>query len=149
MLRIHYLSAMLFEVITNSLFVQKFVQANYKENHWPKLCLTDPLWEESTGDWWILITKGQSWCHNEIPIHKTPIIKIFFERPFLLTCFILTSPWISNYIHHKMWDEITTVEFWEWISNFIPYSTGYVISYPCQWIIFMCANNKDLFMNKA
>ena len=47
--------------------------------------------------------------------------------------------WISNYIHHKVWDEITypfpnfngaTVEVWEWISNFIPHFTGTVITYP-------------------
>ena len=39
-----------------------------------------------------------------------------------------------------MWDEIidpfpnfngTTVEVWEWIRNFIPHFTGYVISYQC------------------
>ena len=39
-----------------------------------------------------------------------------------------------------MWDETTyplpnfngfTVEVWEWICNFIPYFTGYVITYPC------------------
>ena len=41
--------------------------------------------------------------------------------------------WISNYIHHKMWDEITypflnfngaTVEVWEWMNNFIPHFSG-------------------------
>ena len=49
--------------------------------------------------------------------------------------------WISNYIHHRMWDEIIfpfpnfngcTVEVWEWISNFISYFTGHVIIYPCK-----------------
>ena len=48
--------------------------------------------------------------------------------------------WISNYIHYKIWDEITypfpnfsgfTVEVWEWISYFISHSILYVISYPC------------------
>ena len=48
--------------------------------------------------------------------------------------------WISNYIHYKVWDEIiypflnfngATVDVWEWISNFIPHFTGYVITYPC------------------
>ena len=47
---------------------------------------------------------------------------------------------ISNYIHYKVWDEITnpflnfngaTVEVFEWISNFIPHLTGRVITYPC------------------
>ena len=45
--------------------------------------------------------------------------------------FTLIPAWISNYIHYKMWYEITypfpnynseTVEVWEWISNFIPAS---------------------------
>ena len=31
---------------------------------------TDPIWKESTGDWWIHITKsrwcGKSWCHDVI-----------------------------------------------------------------------------------
>ena len=31
----------------------------------------------------------------------------------------------SNYIHYEVWDES-----WEWISNFIPHFTGYVITYP-------------------
>ena len=47
--------------------------------------------------------------------------------------------WISNYIHHKVWNEITypfpnfngcIVEVWEWISNFIPHLTGHVVTYP-------------------
>ena len=47
--------------------------------------------------------------------------------------------WISNYIHYKGWDEITypfpnfngtTVEVWEWITNFIPHFTEHVIIYP-------------------
>ena len=52
----------------------------------------------------------------------------------------LTRAGISNYIHYKVWGEITnpflhfdgsTVEVWEWISNFIPHFTGHVITYPC------------------
>ena len=52
----------------------------------------------------------------------------------------LILPWISNYIHHKVWDKLTypftnfnnaAVEVWEWISNFIPHFTWHVISYPC------------------
>ena len=50
------------------------------------------------------------------------------------------SAWMSNYIHYKMWDEITypfpnfngaTFAVCEWISNFIPYFTWHVIIYPC------------------
>ena len=46
---------------------------------------------------------------------------------------------ISNYIHYEMWDEIiypflnfngATIEVYEWISKFIPYFTGHVITYP-------------------
>ena len=49
----------------------------------------------------------------------------------------LLPAWISNYIHYKVWDEITypfpnfNVEVWEWISNFIPHFIGHVITYPC------------------
>ena len=48
--------------------------------------------------------------------------------------------WISNYIHYNVWCEITytfpnfnsaTVEVCEWISNFIPHFTRYVITHPC------------------
>ena len=51
-----------------------------------------------------------------------------------------TSAWINNYIHYKVWNEITnpfpnfngaTVEVWEWISNIVPYFIGHVITYPC------------------
>ena len=47
--------------------------------------------------------------------------------------------WISNFIHHELWYEITypfqnltgpTVEVLKWISNFIPPLTRYVITYP-------------------
>ena len=37
--------------------VQQIVQANIKETS--KVCITGPLWRESTGDWWIPLTKGQ------------------------------------------------------------------------------------------
>ena len=47
--------------------------------------------------------------------------------------------WISNHIHYNVRDEITYLspnfiggtEVWERISNFIPHSTGHVITYPC------------------
>ena len=48
--------------------------------------------------------------------------------------------WISNHIHYNAWDEMThpfpnfngtTVEVWEWISNFIPHFTGHEICYLC------------------
>ena len=48
--------------------------------------------------------------------------------------------WFSDYTYHKFWDEITypfpnfngaVVEVLEWIVDFIPHFTGYVITYPC------------------
>ena len=55
---------------------------------------------------------------------------------------LLMPGWISNYNHYNLWDEIiypfpnfngATVEFWEWVSNFISYFTKYVITYTC-WV---------------
>ena len=60
--------------------------------------------------------------------------------PHLLTWINLFPAWISNSMHCNMLDEITypfpnfngsTVEVWEWISNFILHFTGHVINYPC------------------
>ena len=60
--------------------------------------------------------------------------------PLLLT-WINFNPWISNYIHYNVWDEIiypflnfngATVEVYEWISNFIPHITGHVLTYSCR-----------------
>ena len=50
---------------------------------------------------------------------------------------------ICNYIHYKVWDEITypflnfngaTVEVKELINNFISHFTGLVITYPMLWL---------------
>ena len=58
--------------------------------------------------------------------------------PFYLHGLTCITAWISNYIHYKVWNEITnpspnfnsaTVEVWEWVSNFISHFTGYVITY--------------------
>ena len=52
--------------------------------------------------------------------------------------FCIYIAWISNFIHYRVWDEVTypfpnfngaTIEVWEWISNFTPHFTGYVITY--------------------
>ena len=40
------------------LFAQQLVEADHIENI-SKLCTYGPLWGESTGDKWILLTKGQ------------------------------------------------------------------------------------------
>ena len=70
--------------------------------------------------------------------------------------------WLSNDIHHKMWDEITnpfpnfnvrTVECCEWTSNFIPHLTVYLITFPCQSMLLKGApvinelNNKSERLN--
>ena len=61
-------------------------------------------------------------------------------RPFCEHGLILKSQHgLSNYIHNKMWYEITypfwnfngwTVKVWEWISNFTPHFTRHMIIYP-------------------
>ena len=59
--------------------------------------------------------------------------------PFYKHGLTLIPAWIINYIHNKVWNEITypflnfnrcTAEVYEWISNFIPHLTGHVIIYP-------------------
>ena len=50
----------------------------------------------------------------------------------------LIPAWVNNYTHYTVWDEITypfpnfngsTIEVWEWISNFILQSIVHVITY--------------------
>ena len=62
----------------------------------------------------------------------------------------------SNYIHHKMWDEITypfpnfnseAVEVWEWISNFTPPFTWCMITYSCwDWSYSMLLNGHQYYL---
>ena len=60
--------------------------------------------------------------------------------PFYKHDLTLIPAWISNYIHHKVWDKIIyplsnftgkTFEVWEWMSNLIPHVSGHVITYSC------------------
>ena len=51
-----HMSIIVFQ-ITDQLSVQHFVLANIKETS--KDNITNPLWGESTNDWWIPLTKGQ------------------------------------------------------------------------------------------
>ena len=62
------------------------------------------------------------------------------QGPLLRTWLTLILVWISNYIHYKVWYEVThpfpnfnvcSVEVWDGSSNFIPHLTGHVIIYPC------------------
>ena len=45
------------KLLVNQVFVQQFVQTNNKETS--QLCVTVPLWRESTSNWWIPHTKEQ------------------------------------------------------------------------------------------
>ena len=61
-------------------------------------------------------------------------------RPNYLYGLTLILPWMSNYIHYTVLDEITNpfpnfngcpIEVWEGKSNFITHFIGHVITYPC------------------
>ena len=81
---------------------------------------------------------------NTITPNRTPP-NLFYDKASCrlgngIPGLILILAWISNHIHYKVWDEITyrflnfngsTVEVWEWISNFTLHFTRYVITYPC------------------
>ena len=67
-----------------------------------------------------------------------------FNRPMaLLPAWLNFNPSmskVSNHIHYTAWEEITcpfpnlngcTVQFWHWISDFIPHFTGHMITCPC------------------
>ena len=65
---------------------------------------------------------------------------------------ILIPAWINNHFHYEVWDDITypflnfngaTVEFWEWICNFIPHFTRHVITYPCGDYLFAGIKDKQ------
>ena len=112
-------------------------QADIKENikalcHWP-------LWGEFTGDQWIPRTKGQLHRKCFHLMMSSCFCQPSWWRIWHITWHGLTliPAWISNYIQSKMWDKIThpflnfngtTVEVWQWISNFISHFT--VITYP-------------------
>ena len=58
--------------------------------------------------------------------------------PFYQHRWTLIPAWISNYIHNKMWNNITdqifngrTVEVWEWINNSTPHCFWHITIY--QW----------------
>ena len=70
----------------------------------------------------------------------------------LLTWFNFNFSMDNNYIHYKVWDEITyplsnfngcTVEVWEWMSNLIPHFNGHAIIYP-RWDNAMPNNNNNV-----
>ena len=76
----------------------------------------------------IYMGRSVYWNKHCILAYKSlgPLLLTWFN-PFILT-------WVSNYIHYKVWDEITypfpnfngaAVEVWEWISNFTPHCWAY------------------------
>ena len=122
--------------------LQAFGKGNHRGSHkWPAMRKAFPCY------YIIIITRRRaqegrtlprllSWC-----CVKSCLMFSSFER---IQCYqiglTLIPAWLSNYIHCKVWDEITylflnfngaTVEVYEWISNFIPHFIKYVITYPC------------------
>ena len=74
-------------------------------------------------------------CIHILRFHRKPTITHIFVNGWTLI-----PARISNYIHNTVCDEITylfpnfidcTLEVKGWKSNFIPYLTGHVITYPC------------------
>ena len=74
------------------------------------------------------------------------LVKLIFvsekdpQWPQLLTWIDFNPSISNNYIHYKVWDEITcpfsnfhgvAIEDWEWISNFFLHFTWHVITYLC------------------
>ena len=75
------------------------------------------------------------------PSHYTSLVRCMFAFTNLIPI------WISNHVSSKVWDEITypfpnfngcAIEFWEWISNFIPhfYRRDYFSMLGLKWIHF-------------
>ena len=72
------------------------------------------------------------WSNHKAPFTKNKVITNIMHT--------LIPSWLSNYIYHKVWHEITcpfpnfnccTAEVWVWISNFIANHSMDVITYPC------------------
>ena len=80
----------------------------------------------------LLLPTYNSGCNNmSVPNPTGPIGTLLF------TSFTLIPAWIINYIHYKVWDDITfpfpnfngaSVEVWEWMNNIIPHFTEQVIT---------------------
>ena len=91
--------------------------------------LSSYLWFDTT----YLVYKYFTWDPNSD-------IFVCTWGPFYKHGLTFISARISNYIYHKMWDEITCpfrnfncaiAEVCKWIGNYIPLFTGYAIVYPC------------------
>ena len=79
------------------------------------------------------------WKHRlqRVSQYVPALLKLTSRGPFYEQGLIWIPSWISNYIHDKVWGEITypfsnfnscLAEVWKWISDFIPHFTGNVIT---------------------
>ena len=83
---------------------------------------------------WICKLRATKWLEIwETMGYKPHQITILLRRP--------SPASIRNYTHYKMWDEISypfpnfngsTVDVWEWITDFIPHFIMDVLTYGCQ-----------------
>ena len=117
-------SSQLSDIISGWKQAVEWLKCRYPEM-WSRVILTPSFYYVNISNhififlWFVLYTSGPFYWHG------LPLIPV----------------WICNYIHYKVWDEIThpflnlngaTVEVWDWISNFItPHFSRYVITYPC------------------
>ena len=84
---------------------------------------------------------SQDTSNHDIDIVLPEYSNINTRRPFYVRGLTLILAWISNHMPNKSLDEITypfpnfndsTVEVWEWISDFIPRFIMAIIIYPCR-----------------
>ena len=90
---------------------------------------------------WLILQLSLCYIRFDLITQTSMPCLISSSSPFYRHRWTLIPVWISNYIHHDVWDETTypfpnfngsTVEPWEWISNIIPHLKGRVIEYPCR-----------------
>ena len=78
--------------------------------------------------WWYISWKyvANNSYHSHGKVHKMAFNAA--RGPFYQHGVSVIPPWISDYIHYKVWDEFTypftnftgaTIEIWEWIGNFL------------------------------
>ena len=88
-----------------------------------------------------------AWCRqarfylvsfNSIPVYANQLWSFYQWDLFCQMESTIIISWMSNYIHYKVWDEVTysfpnfsgaAVEVWDWKRNFIVHFTGHMITY--------------------
>ena len=109
------------------------------------------------------VTTNSYWWHQantwtNVDLSSAKVARCCNKGPLLLTWFKFNPSMISNYIHYKMWDEITyifpnfsgaTIEVWEWISSLIPHLTGHVTTNSYWWHQANTWTNVDLSSAKV